>query len=76
MKKKIKWIGLLCALNAFFGCVEEFEAETITGLQSAALVVDARITDQNVQHTIYLSRLFSFEAADPTPDSFFPAGES
>ncbi|WP_350285658.1 DUF4249 domain-containing protein [uncultured Croceitalea sp.] len=68
MKKKIKWIGLLCALNAFFGCIEEFEAETVTELQSTALVVDARVTDQNVQQTIYLSRLFPFEAADPTPE--------
>ena len=50
------------------GCIEEFEPENITEILDGALVVDARITDENKQQTILLTRTFSFDETDPTPE--------
>lgn len=69
MKKKIKWLSLFCLSPIFFGCVEEFEPENITEVLEGALVVDARISDQNMQHTILLTRTFPFEASMPIQES-------
>ena len=50
------------------GCIEEFEAENITDVLAGALVVDARISDQLMQHTVFLSRTFSLEDSEPLPE--------
>jgi len=41
------------------GCIEPFEAETL-GFEGL-LVVDARLTDEDMQHEVFLSRLTPFE---------------
>lgn len=69
MKKKLKWLALFCLSPVIFSCVEEFEPENITDVLEGALVVDARITDQNKQHTILLTRTFPFEASEPIQEN-------
>lgn len=68
MKKKTKWLSLLCLSPIFMGCVEEFEPENIIDVLEGLLVVDARISDQNIQQTIFLSLTFSFSEAQPAPE--------
>ena len=50
-------------LVSLFGCVEEFEPETITF--ESALVVEATITDELKTQEVKLSRTFEFEAEGP-----------
>lgn len=69
MKKELKWLMLLCLSPVLLGCIEEFEPENITDVLGGALVIDARITDQNKRHTIFLSRTFSFDEIAPPPES-------
>lgn len=62
------WIftcSLCCGLTS---CIEEFEAENITDVLAGSLVVDARISDRNMVHTIFLSRTFSLEDSEPLPE--------
>ena len=49
------------------GCIEEFPAET-QNLQTL-LVVDAVITDVPNNHKVELTRIFSFEADEPTAET-------
>ena len=69
MRKNLKWLTLLCLSLAILSCVEEFEPENITDVLDGALVVDARITDQNIQQAIFLTRTFSFDEIDPPPET-------
>ncbi len=55
--KKITYIISICVL--LLGCIESFEAET-KGFEGV-LVVDARLTDEEKQHQVLLSRARPFE---------------
>ncbi|MEP2279503.1 DUF4249 domain-containing protein [Maribacter sp.] len=68
MKKELKWVFIIYTSLQISGCVEEFEPENITEVLDGALVVDARITDENKQQTILLTRTFSFDEIEPTPE--------
>jgi len=68
MKKELKWAVIFYTSLQISGCIEEFEPENITEILDGALVVDARITDENKQQTILLTRTFSFDETDPTPE--------
>ncbi|MFD0796507.1 DUF4249 domain-containing protein [Maribacter chungangensis] len=59
-------LGLCCGLA---GCIEEFEAEDITDVLEGTLVIDARISDQNIRQTIFLSRTFSLQDSEPLPEN-------
>jgi len=73
-KVGLKWIVekvairmvLILYLLLFHGCVEPFEAQTLTF--ESALVVDASITNEIKQQEIQLSRTFAFEADGPQPE--------
>lgn len=69
MRKNLKWLALPCLSLAILSCVEEFEPENITDVLDGSLVVDARITDQNIQQAIFLTRTFSFDEIDPPPET-------
>lgn len=56
---------ILCGLTS---CIDELEAENITDVLAGSLVVDARISDRNMEHTIFLSRTFSLEDSEPLPE--------
>lgn len=62
------WIFTCSILFGVTGCIEEFEAENITDVLAGALVVDARISDKLMQHTVFLSRTFSLEDSEPLPE--------
>ncbi len=68
MRDKKSWFSLICIALVIVGCVDEFETEVIENIKEGALVVDARITDEQKQHTILLSRTFNFEESGPTPE--------
>ncbi|WP_282074742.1 DUF4249 domain-containing protein [Maribacter aquivivus] len=68
MKKELKWVFIIYTSLQISGCVEEFEPENITEVLDGALVVDARITDENKAQTILLTRTFSFDEIEPTPE--------
>ena len=68
MKKELKWVFIIYTSLQISGCVEEFEPENITEVLDGALVVDARITDENKPQTILLTRTFSFDEIEPTPE--------
>ncbi|MDF4201718.1 DUF4249 domain-containing protein [Maribacter sp. SA7] len=68
MKKELKWVFIIFTSLQISGCVEEFVPENITEVLDGALVVDARITDENKQQTILLTRTFSFDEIEPTPE--------
>ncbi len=53
------WVFACSIFCGLTGCLEEFEPENITNVIEGALVVDARISDQEMQHSIFLSRTFS-----------------
>lgn len=65
MKKIQYYICLMFLGTTLTSCVEEirFETESFESL----LVVDATITDEEKQQTIYLSRTFPFEELGPSP---------
>ncbi len=50
----------------FQGCIEPFEAETLDF--EGALVVDARITNEEKQHQVVLTRARPFEQDDSSPE--------
>ena len=63
------WIFTCSLCCGITGCIEEFEAQDITDVLEGALVIDARISDQNIQHTIFLSRTFSLKDSEPLPEN-------
>lgn len=63
------WIFTCSLCCGITGCIEEFEAQDITDVLEGALVIDARISDQNIQHTIFLSRTFSLQDSEPLPEN-------
>lgn len=63
------WIFTCSLCCGITGCIEEFAAEDITDVLEGALVIDARISDQNIQHTIFLSRTFSLQDSEPLPEN-------
>jgi hypothetical protein len=64
----VLWIFACSLCFGLTACIEEFEAENITDVLEGALVIDARISDQNMEHTIFLSRTFSLEASELLPE--------
>ncbi len=50
------------------GCVEPFDVDAEINFTDA-LVVDARLTDQNIQQSIVLTRTFAFNEEDPKPET-------
>jgi len=62
--KAIRFIGLVGLVA--MGCIEQFPAET-QELEDL-LVIEGLITDEAKHHEIKLSRVFSFEASEPTPE--------
>ena len=69
MKRQKLHIILLLPVVLFMilGCIETFEAETI-GFEGV-LVVDARMTDEQKKHEVFLSRLRPFEQDSITPET-------
>ncbi len=59
------WVFAFSICFALMGCIEEFEAKNISDVLEGALVVDARISDGNIQHSIFLSRTFSLGDSAP-----------
>ncbi len=66
LKPRFAGLAVLCSFSMLISCVEEFGAETLD-FQSV-LVVDARLTDEIKEQTIYLSRTFEFESEIPNPE--------
>lgn len=67
MINAVKSIGSVLALFSLIqGCIEPFQAETI-GFEGA-LVVDARLTNEEKQHQILLSRARPFEQDSISPE--------
>lgn len=64
MKNLVPLIILFLTIQ---GCIEPFEAETFDF--ESALVVDARITNEERQHEVLLSRARPFEEAGIVPES-------
>ncbi|MEP3210232.1 MAG: DUF4249 domain-containing protein [Maribacter sp.] len=54
-----KTIYIICIFSLLQGCIESFEAET--QVFEGVLVVDARLTDEEKQHQVLLSRARPFE---------------
>lgn len=59
-------MGLVLFTFLAEGCVEPFEAETITF--ESALVIDATITNELKQQTVLLSRTYALEEDGPKPE--------
>ncbi len=68
--KQIIFILLVVFILAFQSCIEEFDPKDINSKISneleTALVVDARITDEQKRQSVFLSRVFSFESDGPS----------
>lgn len=68
MRKKIRMLYVIGSVF-IIGCVNEIEPELIQSVSEGSLVVDARITDEEKRHTIFLSRTFDFENPQPVFES-------
>lgn len=66
--RKHIFVFFLVASLFMSSCVEPFDTDTEVSITDA-LVVDARLTDQNMEQSILLSRTFAFDVENPQPET-------